>query len=79
MARLYTLDVFLIRHSKTCTRRSSSLSIAWTSTCTSFRDDWGHQLNVVAIKKKAPAANLPRLAKRVGESPPQYGELDEDG
>jgi len=43
-----------------------------------FGDDWWHQINVVAIHKKAPTASLPRVIKRVGESPPQYGDQNEE-
>jgi len=43
-----------------------------------FGDNWWHQINVVAIHRKAPAASLPRVVKRVGENPPQYGDQNEE-
>jgi hypothetical protein len=43
-----------------------------------FRDDWWHQINVVAIEDKAPAAKYPKITKRVGESPPQYRNQDDE-
>lgn len=39
-----------------------------------FGDDWWHQITVEAIDEKAPKGKFPKLAKRVGESPPQYEE-----
>ena len=39
-----------------------------------FGDDWWHQINVEAIGDEAPRGKLPRVTKRVGKSPPQYGE-----
>lgn len=44
-----------------------------------FGDDWWHQINVVAIEEKAPRGNYPKVIKRVGESPPQYVDWDEEG
>jgi hypothetical protein len=44
-----------------------------------FGDDWWHQINVVAIDEGVPNGKFPRVTKRVGESPPQYPEFDEDG
>ena len=43
-----------------------------------FGDDWWHQLNVVAIKEKVPKGKYPQVTKRVGESPPQYLDWDEE-
>ena len=42
-----------------------------------FGDDWWHQINVVAIDNKAQPGKYPKVTKRVGESPPQYVDLDE--
>ena len=39
-----------------------------------FGDDWWHQINVVAIDDKVPQGKYPKVAKRVGRSPPQYAE-----
>jgi len=43
-----------------------------------FGDDWWHQINVVAIEDKPPRGVLPRVTKRIGESPPQYIDLDQE-
>ncbi len=43
-----------------------------------FGDDWWHQINVVAIKAKVPKGKYPKVTKRVGESPPQYLDWDEE-
>jgi hypothetical protein len=44
-----------------------------------FGDDWWHQINVVAIGEKGGRGKYPRVIKRVGESPPQYVDWDEEG
>ena len=41
-------------------------------------DDWWHQINVEAVEDKVPPGKFPRVTKRVGKSPPQYADLDED-
>lgn len=41
-----------------------------------FGDDWWHQINVVAIEDKEPKGKYPKVTKRVGESPPQYVNVD---
>jgi len=43
-----------------------------------FGDDWWHQINVVAIEEKAGRGKLPKVTNRVGESPPQYIDWDEE-
>jgi len=43
-----------------------------------FGDDWWHQINVKTIKEKCPAGNYPKVIKRVGKSPPQYVDWDEE-
>jgi hypothetical protein len=43
-----------------------------------FGDDWWHQINVVAIQPEAPAGTYPRVTKRVGASPPQHDDWDEE-
>jgi hypothetical protein len=43
-----------------------------------FGDDWWHQITVKAIKDEVPAGKFPRVTERVGESPPQYPDFDED-
>ena len=42
-----------------------------------FGDDWWHQVNVVKIADKARAGRYPRVTARVGKSPPQYVDWDE--
>lgn len=41
-----------------------------------FGDDWYHQINVVAVGEAKPKVKYPRITARVGESPPQY--MDEE-
>jgi len=43
-----------------------------------FGDDWYHQVNVVAIGEAKPKVKYPRITARVGESPPQYMDEEED-
>lgn len=44
-----------------------------------FGDDWYHQIDVVAIVERAPKGKYPKVTKRVGASPPQYPNWDEEG
>lgn len=44
-----------------------------------FGDDWHHQLDVVAIDAGPGEGDYPRVVKRVGASPPQYLDWDEEG
>ena len=43
-----------------------------------FGDDWWHQINVVAIEEKAVRGKFPKVIKRIGKSPPQYADWDEE-
>jgi hypothetical protein len=43
-----------------------------------FGDDWWHQINVVAVDDKVPRGKYPKVTKRVGKSPPQYPDWDEE-
>jgi hypothetical protein len=43
-----------------------------------FGDDWWHQINVEGIEDKVPTGKYPRITKKVGKSPPQYADLDEE-
>ena len=43
-----------------------------------FGDDWWHQINVVDIAENAGDGNYPKVTHRVGDSPPQYMDLDEE-
>jgi len=44
-----------------------------------FGDDWWHQLEVLGIDEGVPRGKLPRVTRRVGQSPPQYVDWDEEG
>ncbi len=37
-------------------------------------DDWTHDVKVTAVGEPAAGAQYPKVIRRVGESPPQYGE-----
>ena len=43
-----------------------------------FGDDWWHQIEVLAIAGGAPRGRLPKVTRRVGESPPKYVDWDEE-
>ena len=43
-----------------------------------FGDDWWHQIAVLTITENAPRGKLPVVTKRVGKSPPQYVDWDEE-
>jgi hypothetical protein len=44
-----------------------------------FGDDWWHQINVKSIQEKAnPRAKYPKIVGRVGKSPPQYLDPEEE-
>jgi len=43
-----------------------------------FGDDWWHQIDVEAIEETSPQGKFPKVIKRVGESPPQYLDEDDD-
>jgi hypothetical protein len=43
-----------------------------------FGDDWWHQINVMDIEEKPGRGTYPRVTERVGESPPQYVDWDEE-
>ncbi len=43
-----------------------------------FGDDWWHQINVIAIEEAAVRGKFPKVVKRVGKSPPQYVDWDEE-
>jgi hypothetical protein len=44
-----------------------------------FGDDWWHQVDVRAIDEDVPRGKLPRVTKRIGESPPQYPDWEDEG
>lgn len=43
-----------------------------------FGDDWWHQINVLAVDSKVPKGKYPKVVKRIGKSPPQYADWDEE-
>jgi len=43
-----------------------------------FGDDWWHQINVVAIEDEAPPGKYSKVTKRIGNSPPQYIDWEEE-
>jgi hypothetical protein len=43
-----------------------------------FGDDWQHQINVEAIEPAPATGTYPKVTKRIGDSPPQYPDLDEE-
>jgi len=42
-----------------------------------YGDDWWHQIDVTAIDEKVPKGQYPKVIKRVGKSPPQYMNEEE--
>jgi hypothetical protein len=43
-----------------------------------FGDDWYHQIHVKKIDTGIPTVTYPRVTRRVGKSPPQYLDADND-
>jgi hypothetical protein len=43
-----------------------------------FGDDWWHKVSVKKIEDEVPKGKYPKVVAQVGESPPQYSELDEE-
>lgn len=43
-----------------------------------FGDDWWHQIDVVDIEEKAGRGKYPNVTERVGKSPPQYIDWDQE-
>lgn len=43
-----------------------------------FGDNWWHQINVAATAEAVPTGVFPRVIKRVGSSPPQYPDDEDD-
>ena len=43
-----------------------------------FGDDWWHQIQVLSVAEGARRGGLPKVTRRVGESPPQYVDWDEE-
>ena len=43
-----------------------------------FGDDWFHQIDVAAIDEAPGKGKYPRVTKKIGKSPPQYADSDEE-
>jgi len=43
-----------------------------------FGDGWQHKIKVVSIRNEVPDEKYPVVVERIGESPPQYADWDED-
>jgi hypothetical protein len=43
-----------------------------------FGDDWWHQINVMGISEPTPKGKYPKITERVGASPPQYADFDQE-
>ncbi len=43
-----------------------------------FGDEWLHQINVTAIEEAPEKGRYPKIIEKVGKSPPQYPDEDED-
>ncbi len=43
-----------------------------------FGDDWWHQINAVGIEEKTRYGKYPEVTNRVGKSPPQYIDCDQE-
>jgi hypothetical protein len=43
-----------------------------------FGDDWWHRIEVLGVEDAAPRRKYPRVTKRVGASPPQYPDWDDE-
>jgi hypothetical protein len=46
--------------------------------CFDFGDDWWHEVKVKAVQDAIPPGNYPKVTDRVGASPPQYPDPDEE-
>jgi len=43
-----------------------------------FGDDWLHQIDVTAIEDYSGKGKYPKITKKVGKSPPQYPDEDDE-
>ena len=43
-----------------------------------FGDDWWHRIEMVDAGEPVPRRKYPKVVKRVGKSPPQYPNWDEE-
>ena len=44
-----------------------------------FGDDWWHRIDVLRVEDEVPPGKYPRVTERVGDSPPQYPDWEEEG
>ncbi len=43
-----------------------------------FGDEWLHQINVTAVEESSGKGRYPKITEKVGKSPPQYPDPDEE-
>jgi Plasmid pRiA4b ORF-3-like protein len=43
-----------------------------------FGDDWWHQINLISIEEVATVGEYPKVTERIGTSPPQYVNWEEE-
>ncbi len=43
-----------------------------------FGDYWWHQINVISTKNEIPTGKYPKVVKKVGVSPPQYPDYEDE-
>jgi len=43
-----------------------------------FGDDWFHQIDTIAVANEVRMGKYPKVTERVGESPPQYADWDDE-
>jgi len=43
-----------------------------------FGDDWWHRIKIASVAEKAPEGKYPKITGRIGDSPPQYPDRDEE-
>ena len=43
-----------------------------------FGDDWMHEVFVISVDTDSSGGKYPKITERIGDSPPQYSELEDD-
>lgn len=43
-----------------------------------FGDDWWHEIRVTDVREESGGGEYPRVTARTGQSPPQYGDWDDE-
>jgi Plasmid pRiA4b ORF-3-like protein len=44
-----------------------------------FGDDWWHRIDVLSVSDEVPPGQYPAVTERVGDSPPQYPDWEDEG